>query len=58
MRLGETSYKMDNQKRCESFDSIDISYYLYKKIKDAKEKEYIQCINYESLYTDGQKIIY
>lgn len=33
----DTHYKIDNQTRCESFDSIDISYYLYKKIQKTKE---------------------
>ncbi len=28
---------LDNQTRCDSFDSIDISQYLYKLIKDSKE---------------------
>ena len=34
----DTHNKLDNQTKCESFDSIDISYYLYNKIKHAKEK--------------------
>ncbi len=33
----DTHYNLENQTRCESFDSIDISYYLYTKIKKAKE---------------------
>ena len=31
-------YDLDNQTRCESFDSVDISQYLYKLIKETKEK--------------------
>ena len=30
----DTHNKLDNQTKCESFDSIDISHYLYKKIKN------------------------
>lgn len=30
-------YRLDEQTRCESFNSIEISYYLYKQIKEAKE---------------------
>jgi ACT domain-containing protein len=30
----DTHYELDEQTKCESFDSIDISHYLYRKIKD------------------------
>jgi len=30
-------FDLDNQTRCDSFDSLDISQYLYKLIKDTKE---------------------
>ncbi len=33
----DTHYQLDKQTRCESFDSIDISYYLYTKIINANE---------------------
>ena len=33
----DTHNKIDNQTRCESFNSIDITYYLYKIIKDTEE---------------------
>jgi hypothetical protein len=29
---------LNDETRCESFDSIDISYYLYKKIKESKQR--------------------
>ena len=31
-------YELEDQTRCKSFDSVDISYYLYKLIKESKEK--------------------
>jgi len=31
----DTHLDLDNQTRCDSFDSIDISQYLYKLIKNA-----------------------
>jgi len=34
----DTHLDLDNQTRCDSFDSIDISQYLYKLIKETKEK--------------------
>ena len=34
----DSHYDLDNQTRCESFNSIDISQYLYKIIKDTKEE--------------------
>ena len=34
----DTHKSLNEETRCESFDSVDISYYLYKKIKDAKER--------------------
>jgi len=33
----DTHYDLDNQTRCESFNSIDISQYLYQKIIEAKQ---------------------
>lgn len=30
-------YKLDEQTRCESFNSVEISYFLYKQIKEAKK---------------------
>ena len=33
----DTHYDLDNQTRCESFNSIDISQYLYQKIIEAKK---------------------
>ena len=34
----DSHYDLDNQTRCESFNSIDISQYLYKKIIEAKQQ--------------------
>ena len=33
----DSHYDLDNQTRCESFNSIDISQYLYQKIIEAKK---------------------
>jgi len=34
----DTHNKLENQTKCDSFDSIEISHYLYRKIKMAKEQ--------------------
>ena len=31
-------YALEDQTRCESFDSVDITYYLYTLIKELNEK--------------------
>ena len=34
----DSHYNLDKQTRCDSFNGIDISQYLYKKIIEAKEE--------------------
>lgn len=31
-------YNLENQTRCDTFDSVDISHYLYKKIKNSNSE--------------------
>ena len=56
----DTHYDLDNQTRCESFDSIDISQYLYKIIKKTKKPldffMEIRSTNIDTLITNKRDI--